>query len=290
MRFVSGPDFTACGRRTDWLARVSILRPGIRAQRAALSKPATNRVRARLRTLRKRTDLAGPGLDFETRDSRAARRPLHTSHEPRQGTTSQLAKKTDWLARVSILRPGIRAQRAALSKPATNRVRARLRTLRKKQTWLARVSILRPRIRAQRAALSKPATNRVRARLHSLRKKQTWLARVSILRPGIRAVRAALSKPATNRIRARLHSLRKKQTWLARVSILRPGIRAQRAALSKPATNRVRARLRTLRKKTDLAGPGLDSETRDSRAACRPLQTSHEPCQGTTLVVPQRPK
>ena len=45
--FVSGHDFTACEKKT-WLARVSILRPGMRAQRAAFSKPATNRIRARL--------------------------------------------------------------------------------------------------------------------------------------------------------------------------------------------------------------------------------------------------
>jgi excinuclease ABC subunit C len=37
--------------------------------------------------------LAGPGLDFETRDSREARRLPPTSHEPYQGTTSQLAEK-----------------------------------------------------------------------------------------------------------------------------------------------------------------------------------------------------
>jgi len=32
MRFVSGPDFTACGKKQAWLAQVSILGPGIRAQ------------------------------------------------------------------------------------------------------------------------------------------------------------------------------------------------------------------------------------------------------------------
>jgi uncharacterized protein (DUF2267 family) len=42
--------------------------------------------------------------------------------------------------------------------------------LRKKQTRLAPVSILRSGLRALRAAFPKSATNRVRARVHSLRK------------------------------------------------------------------------------------------------------------------------
>jgi hypothetical protein len=43
--------------------------------------------------LAEKPNLAGPGLDFETRDSREARRLPPTSHEPYQGTTSQLAEK-----------------------------------------------------------------------------------------------------------------------------------------------------------------------------------------------------
>ncbi len=45
-----------------------------------------------------------------------------------------------------------------------------------------------------------------------------------------------------------------------------------------------------LPEKPNLAGPGLDFETRDSREARRLLPTSHEPCQGTTSVVPNEPK
>jgi excinuclease ABC subunit C len=44
-----------------------------------------------------------------------------------------------------------------------------------------------------------------------------------------------------------------------------------------------------LPEKPNLAGPGLDFETRDSREARRLRPTSHEPCQGTTSVVPNRP-
>jgi hypothetical protein len=45
-----------------------------------------------------------------------------------------------------------------------------------------------------------------------------------------------------------------------------------------------------LAEKPKLAGPGLDFETRDSREARRLLPTSHEPCRGTTSVVPNEPK
>jgi hypothetical protein len=43
--------------------------------------------------LRKNPDSAGPGLDFETRDPRGARRLLQTSYEPCQGTTFSRAVK-----------------------------------------------------------------------------------------------------------------------------------------------------------------------------------------------------
>jgi hypothetical protein len=45
-----------------------------------------------------------------------------------------------------------------------------------------------------------------------------------------------------------------------------------------------------LAEKPNLAGPGLDFETRDSREARRLPPTSHEPCQGTTSVVPNEAK
>ena len=45
-----------------------------------------------------------------------------------------------------------------------------------------------------------------------------------------------------------------------------------------------------LAEKPNLAGPGFDFETRDSREARRLPPTGHEPCQGTTSVVPNKPK
>ena len=154
---------------------------GNRAQRAAFSKPATYRVRARLHSSRKKAGAPRPWC---------------------------------WGR-------GNRAKRAAFSKPATYRVRARLHSSRKKrQTWLARVSILRPGNRAERAAFSKPATHRVRARLHSSRKKAgapcPWCwGRGNRAQTGVPSApvvgvmgweRAAFSKPATHRVRARLLS------------------------------------------------------------------------------------
>jgi hypothetical protein len=53
--FVSGRDFTT-RKKQPWLARVSILRPGIRA---VFSKPATYRVRARPWSCRKGTNNKG---------------------------------------------------------------------------------------------------------------------------------------------------------------------------------------------------------------------------------------
>jgi hypothetical protein len=54
--------------------------------------------------LRKNPDSAGPGLDFETRDPRGARRLLQTSYEPCQGTTFsravKIAARIPWLGRV----------------------------------------------------------------------------------------------------------------------------------------------------------------------------------------------